>query len=96
MYWIIHQNEKGQSHFCLSKIASFFVANKQTSQIFFLTAILRIHYENKSEISSTLKRKKYSGSYTSAHVLLNLLNELGEKGYNARLAEHFIAFLQQV
>ena len=31
----------------------------------------------------------------SAHVLLNLLNEFG-KSENARLAEHFISFLQQV
>ena len=31
------------------------------------------------------------GSYTSAHVLLNLSNEL-EKAINARFAEHFIAF----
>ena len=31
----------------------------------------------------------------SAHVLLNLLNEVG-KPKNARLAEHFITFLQQV
>ena len=31
----------------------------------------------------------------SAHVLLNLLNELW-KSENARLAEHFIAFSQQV
>ena len=30
----------------------------------------------------------------SAHVLLNLLNELG-KGMNARLAEHFIVFFSQ-
>ena len=28
----------------------------------------------------------------SAHVLLNLLNELGKKRYNARLAKHFIFF----
>ena len=27
-----------------------------------------------------------------AHVLLNLLNELGVKRINARLAEHFIFF----
>ena len=32
----------------------------------------------------------------SAHVLLNLLNELGEKRSNARLAEHFISFSQRV
>ena len=34
----------------------------------------------------------------SAHVLLNLLNELGKRDKNAllRLAEHFISFLQQV
>ena len=31
-----------------------------------------------------------------AHVLLNLLNELGEKQQNAWLAEHFIAFSQKV
>ena len=30
----------------------------------------------------------------SALVLLNLLNELGEKRQNVRLAEHFISFLQ--
>ena len=45
------------------------------------------------------------GSYMSAHVLLNLLNELGkrdkmrglprEKRSNARLAEHFISFSQR-
>ena len=32
----------------------------------------------------------------SAHVLLNLLNKLGEKRYNVKLAENFIAFWQQV
>ena len=32
----------------------------------------------------------------SAHVLLNLLNELGKRDKNARLAEHFISFLQLV
>ena len=32
----------------------------------------------------------------SAHVLLNLLNEFGEKRWNVRLAEHFIAFSQRV
>ena len=31
----------------------------------------------------------------SAHVLLNLLNELVEKRSNARLAEHFISFSQR-
>ena len=34
---------------------------------------------------------KNRGSYLSAHVLLNLLNELGKRE-NARLAEHFICF----
>ena len=34
----------------------------------------------------------YKGSYMSAHVLLNLLNELGKRRSNARLAEHFIFF----
>ena len=28
----------------------------------------------------------------SAHVLLNLLNELGKRDKNARLAEHFYLF----
>ena len=36
----------------------------------------------------------------SAHVLLNLSNELGKEikceGYNARLAKHFISFSQRV
>ena len=32
----------------------------------------------------------------SAHVLLNLLNELGKRGKMWRLAEYFIFFLQQV
>ena len=32
----------------------------------------------------------------SAHVLLNLLNELGKRDKNARLASHFISFSQQV
>ena len=32
----------------------------------------------------------------SAHALLNLLNKLGKKRLNARLAEHFIAFSQRV
>ena len=32
----------------------------------------------------------------SAHVLMNLLNELGKRDKNARLAEHFIFFLQRV
>ena len=32
----------------------------------------------------------------SAHVLLNLLNELGKRDINARLAEHFISFSQLV
>ena len=30
----------------------------------------------------------------NAHVLLNLLNKLGEKRLNARLAEHFFSFSQ--
>ena len=30
----------------------------------------------------------------SAHVLLNLLNKLGKKKLNVRLAKHFISFLQ--
>ena len=33
--------------------------------------------------------------YMSAHVLLNLLNELGKRK-KARLASHFISFSQQV
>ena len=32
----------------------------------------------------------------SAHVLLILLNVLGKKDQNVRLAEHFISFLQRV
>ena len=36
------------------------------------------------------------GSYMSAHILLNLLNELGKRDKNARLAEHFISFSQRV
>ena len=32
----------------------------------------------------------------SAHVLLNLLNELGERDKKARLAEHFISFSKRV
>ena len=32
----------------------------------------------------------------SVHVLLNSLNKLGKKKLNARLVEHFIAFLQRV
>ena len=37
------------------------------------------------------------GSYINAHVLLNLLNELGKAiKCKAWLAEHFIAFSQQV
>ena len=32
----------------------------------------------------------------SAHVLLNLLNKLGKRDKNVKLAEHFISFLQQV
>ena len=32
----------------------------------------------------------------SAHVLLNLLNELGEKRSNAMLIEHFITFFKGV
>ena len=35
------------------------------------------------------------GSYMSAHVSLNLLNELSKRS-NARIAEHFIYFAQQV
>ena len=31
-----------------------------------------------------------------AHVLLNLVNKLGKKDKNARLAEHFIFFSQGV
>ena len=37
----------------------------------------------------------HRGSYMSAHVLLNLINELG-KGLSARLAEIFISFSQRV
>ena len=36
------------------------------------------------------------GSYMSAHVFLNLSNELGEKRKNVRPAQHFISFLQWV
>ena len=36
----------------------------------------------------------YKGSYTSAHVLLNLLNELGKKMRD--FAELLIGFLQRV
>ena len=32
----------------------------------------------------------------SAHVLLNLLNELKKRDKNVRLVEHFISFSQQV
>ena len=32
----------------------------------------------------------------SAHVLLNLLNKLRKRDKNARLAEHFISFWQEV
>ena len=32
----------------------------------------------------------------SAHVLLNLLNKLGKRDKNGRLAKHFIFFSQQV
>ena len=32
----------------------------------------------------------------SVHVLMNLLNKLGEKRKNARLAEHLISFSQRV
>ena len=35
------------------------------------------------------------GSYMSAHVLLNLLNELRKRNKNAMLVEHFISFSQQ-
>ena len=38
----------------------------------------------------------YRGSYMSAHVLLNLLKELGKIDENARLAEHFISFSHRV
>ena len=31
----------------------------------------------------------------SAHVLLNIVNELGKKDKNVRLAKHFIAFSKQ-
>ena len=36
------------------------------------------------------------GSYMSDHFLVNLLNELGKREKNARLAKHFISFLQRV
>ena len=32
----------------------------------------------------------------SGHVLLNLINKLGKRDKNVRLAKHFIAFSQQV
>ena len=35
-------------------------------------------------------------SYMSAHVLLNLLNELGEKGIKCEVGRDFISFSQQV
>ena len=38
----------------------------------------------------------YRGSYICAHVLLNLLNELGKRDKNARHAKHFISFSQLV
>ena len=37
----------------------------------------------------------HRGTYMSAHVLLNLLNKLGKRDKNARLAEHFISFSQR-
>ena len=37
----------------------------------------------------------HRGSYMSAHVLLNLINELGKR-LSARLAEIFISFSQRV
>ena len=36
--------------------------------------------------------KQHRGSYMSVHVLLNLLNQVGEKIYNVRFVEHSIAF----
>ena len=39
---------------------------------------------------------RYRGSYMSAHVLLNLLNELGKRDKMRGLAEHFISFSQRV
>ena len=36
------------------------------------------------------------GSYMSALVLFNLLNECGKRIKNARLAEYFISFSQRV
>ena len=38
----------------------------------------------------------YRGSYTGAHVLLNLLNELGKKDKMRDFAELLVGFLQRV
>ena len=41
--------------------------------------------------SNRIRRTMHRGSYMSVHVLFNLLNELGKRDKNARLAEHFIS-----
>ena len=51
----------------------------------------------KSCISILKKQSNINrGSYMSAHVLLNLINELGKKDKMQCFAEHFITFSQQV
>ena len=45
---------------------------------------------------NTILPTRNRGSYMNAHVLLNLLNELGEKDKMWGFAEHLIGFPQQV
>ena len=64
---------------------------------------------NEIKFDLTLKKKKIKfyvsfmflftinrGSYMSAHVILNLLNELGKKDKMRGFAEHLIGFPQRV
>ena len=56
-----------------------------------------IYYENLILIKMYLEASKYlnRGSYMSAHVLLNLLNELGEKEIKCESCRAFYFFFFQ-
>ena len=54
--------------------------------------VLLFDYKMSMKNLPLMKNILNRGSYMSAHVLLNLLNELGK----VRLDEHFISFSQRV
>ena len=67
-------------------------------QSIFINIQLKAKYIRNSDknIKNLQNHAINSGSYMSAHVLLNLLNELGKKDKMRGCAEHFTCFPQRV